>query len=403
MCLILLSCSNGNKNQKQPEVKKKSVQAGHFPVIDLRKDYPMKEVALQDIADVEYLVLETNDTALLGRNRFVLTDEWFIAAGKQGVCFFDSNGKFSHSFNRKGEGGSDYLGIADFVVDEQAKEIFIYEATRARVQVYDFHGNFKRTLQLPSKYWATDAFYNYNADYLIACDGYRVGYYKENGSPETYADVNMSPYCKISKKTGELLPVPLAVEERINDVFNFPKGGYGVCISYEVPSMVDINSGIIIGDHSMDTTYLYSNDLLTPVAARKNRVSESGFPLIASLELMTEQYVVWHVMEKSMNFEKVSIPDPKTYLFDRYTGECSQVEFYNRDGISAKETMGMNSRLSASADQHTIPKNMMAQYYTADFLCEKFKEGQLKGKLEEVASKLTEEDNPVLMLVKFKE
>jgi hypothetical protein len=38
----------------------------------------------------------------------------------------------------------------------------------------------------------------------------------------------------------------------------------------------------------------------------------------------------------------------------------------------------------------------------ADQLVESYKRGELKGKLKEIASKLVEDDNPVIMLVKPK-
>ena len=40
--------------------------------------------------------------------------------------------------------------------------------------------------------------------------------------------------------------------------------------------------------------------------------------------------------------------------------------------------------------------------YEADDLVEALEKGELKGKLKEVAAKLKEEDNPVIMLVKYK-
>ena len=42
------------------------------------------------------------------------------------------------------------------------------------------------------------------------------------------------------------------------------------------------------------------------------------------------------------------------------------------------------------------------QYYPAYVLIELLEEGKLQGELKEIASKLTEEDNPVIMLAKFK-
>ena len=42
------------------------------------------------------------------------------------------------------------------------------------------------------------------------------------------------------------------------------------------------------------------------------------------------------------------------------------------------------------------------QKIEADELFEAYEKGQLKGKLKEIAAKLKEEDNPVIMLIKHK-
>lgn len=51
------------------------------------------------------------------------------------------------------------------------------------------------------------------------------------------------------------------------------------------------------------------------------------------------------------------------------------------------------------------PANSKGEYWTilnTFDLCKNYKEGKLKGKLKEVAAKLGEDDNPVIMLVKPK-
>ena len=48
------------------------------------------------------------------------------------------------------------------------------------------------------------------------------------------------------------------------------------------------------------------------------------------------------------------------------------------------------------------PSSLNCHYYTADQLLTALEEGKLQGELKEIASKMTEEDNPVIMLAKFK-
>ena len=55
-------------------------KAGDLPVIDVSKTYPKKEIRLQDIADIEYIPLETTDDVLLDRTVLsYLSDKYIIA------------------------------------------------------------------------------------------------------------------------------------------------------------------------------------------------------------------------------------------------------------------------------------------------------------------------------------
>lgn len=68
-----------------------------LPVIDMNEDYPEKEIVLQDIADISYIPLETNDEFLFDGSVEVVTDQYVITKGHRGndVCFFSRQGKHS--------------------------------------------------------------------------------------------------------------------------------------------------------------------------------------------------------------------------------------------------------------------------------------------------------------------
>jgi hypothetical protein len=104
-------------------------------------------------------------------------------------------------------------------------------------------------------------------------------------------------------------------------------------------------------------------------------------------------------VKKEFNFETRKGFPKKNLLYDRQ--EKTTAEY---DGV-------YNDDFDHSAAQ--VPVDMMSQHrgndeiafwykYEADHLFEAYENGQLKGKLKEVAAKLKEEDNPVIMLVKHK-
>ena len=52
---------------------------------------------------------------------------------------------------------------------------------------------------------------------------------------------------------------------------------------------------------------------------------------------------------------------------------------------------------------NVLPNNTGIIAQRAEKLLKDYNDGKLEGELKEIASKLKEEDNPVLMLLKFKE
>ena len=162
---MLAACTNSGteketveKNNPKTEVKKevksqtKPKKRLAMPVLDMNLRYPKKIVDLQDIADVEYIVLETHEDGLAGSNHYTtLTDSLIITYkfSSKDILLFHRDGRFSHSFNRKGGSGKEYSIISEnLCVNPEQKEIYIYESARGRIQVYSFDGQHKRTLKV---------------------------------------------------------------------------------------------------------------------------------------------------------------------------------------------------------------------------------------------------------------
>lgn len=213
--------------------------------------------------------------------------------------------------------------------------------------------------------------------------------------------INKTPYYKISKKDGELVSIPITVKERIRDGLFYSKGEIGIGTSLRVDPVARWSSDILIADYSLDTVYTYRDDKLTPLAVRHNNKTENNIPIIATIDLMTDRYLLWYTVVKDIDIEKNNVPDPITYLYDRFTNEYCQAEIINRDGVLVTDATSFFTRLSAN--YHTAPKNYALQCYPAHLLIELNEQGKLKGELKEIASKLDEEDNPVLIIAKFKE
>ena len=73
--------------------------------------------------------------------------------------------------------------------------------------------------------------------------------------------------------------------------------------------------------------------------------------------------------------------------------------FKNKDYIGLKVHLDMFGP-SVLAD---LPNNVCVQSLNITKLCEAYEEGKLSGKLKDIAANLKEDDNPVLMIIKFRE
>ncbi|MEG1403306.1 6-bladed beta-propeller [Bacteroides sp.] len=398
---IVVACGSNSQKAKEDDSSSKEDRLGGketvVPVLDLQKEYPKKDIILQDFAEVKYIAFETNDSVLLSDYTMHLIDDVIITHDEsENILFFDKEGKFLHSFNRIGGSGEEYGQYLDVICDTIAKEIFILDRFAFRIQVYDPNGVYKRTLKLPyEKIQFASVIFEYDKDFLFA-ENILDADQRDEAPPK-----NKKPYYKISKKDGKLTSLPIISNERIRDRVNFSEGDNFIAAGFLMPPVARFGSDILIADYSWDTVYTYRNDHLTPIAVRQNHVSKSNFPIIATIDMISDRYLLWCAVEKNIDVEALSGPDPIKYLSDRLTGESWQVEITNNDGVSAQDARKIRKRMSGNL--HVLPRGYVLQAYPADFLMELNEAGKLKGKLKTIASKLSEEDNPVLMIAKFKE
>ena len=139
--------------------------------VDVTKNYPEKELTLQDFMDVEYIPLETNDEFVtqgkvmaIGAEVILITN-W---ANDGNLFVFDrKTGKALKKINRKGQGGEEYVDITEIVLDEANKEIFVIAYTGSKISVYDLYGNFKRSFKAAGTESHVNTF-NYDRENLIS-------------------------------------------------------------------------------------------------------------------------------------------------------------------------------------------------------------------------------------------
>ena len=202
----LVACSNSSKQSIESDL----------PVIDLEKEYPVKRIDIHEIADVEYIPLETTDESVLsvGATKIMSNKYIIVAENTLGLYYFnvfDRQGKYIRTIDRQGDGPEEYPNYLNFIADFEANELFVRTGTNIEIKVYTLDGTFLRKFKLPSRkeahYYAFENLYNYDKDYLIAYNDMYWPSLKE----EYHRDVDKTPYYLINKKDGSIK----SIDERL--------------------------------------------------------------------------------------------------------------------------------------------------------------------------------------------
>ena len=411
--LILISFSCVSKGEKDKatketvavkETESKDYNTASLPTLDLLKSYPKKDIILQDIADVEYIPMETtNDVLFSSKNLYktFIEGDTIVIARSEGVDFFNRKGKFLHSFDRHGGGAEEYKTLTRIGVDFKSKEVYVYDHQfNSRIYVYTFNGDFKRLLKLSDKSIWLEYLLDYDTNYLFSEDTKNVDY-------EGRKINNKMPYISISKKTGKVTSFPIVINKRLRNSY-----ALGVLGIWWIPTepITKNASEILISDFSLDTIYSLQKDILTPIIIRKSQTSDAGFHLISSFDFKTNRYWCWNISEKKINarifksaltnkkFDKI---ESRQIFLDRKENAFYDIDIINTDYLYPTDLNKHPNRVAIH--RATLPANCAMQILSAEVLVELYNENRLQGKLKDVASKLKEDDNPIVMLVKFKE
>ncbi|MDD2952182.1 MAG: 6-bladed beta-propeller [Parabacteroides sp.] len=370
-----------------------------YITIDVSKSYPEKELILQDLFDIEYIQLETSDTFLTTGHILAVSDEFFVLKDvnrlRNGNIFlFDRNGLGISKFNHLGQGPEEYTNILDLVLDTEDDNMYINNHYSARVVVYDRFGNFKRSFKQKDGYFYNQMG-NFNKDYLICHDG-RLEYDKPN-TPRNF-------FMLVSKIDGEIREIPIyykAKKSRIaikRDVKNKIVGDRSIYNKELIP----FGDSWILSEMSSDTIFVYSQDFVkTPLIVRTPSVQEMDPEVFLYLGVITDQYYFMQSVKKLYDFERDNGFPTTNLVYDRYSGSVFEYTLYNSDFVD-KSPMNLVYELPIPPVIINRDKIAFMTRLEAPGLVEAYEDGKLRGPLKEIAATLKEEDNPVIMIARYK-
>ena len=383
---LLFGCGDGK--QKEPD---------GLIRVDVSKSYPKKELILQDLFDIEYVPLETTDEMLTEGHIQYISDNYMIfknlgrMAGE--IFIFDWQGKAVRKINRLGQSGEEYLNILGIDYDEQADELFVNSHYSDKVFVYDSEGNYKRSFDyLDGTLY--DPIKILDEERLIAYDDY----FEYDKVPE-----KRDCYLILSREDGRLLEkIHIPYEEKKSliimrrDLNGKLTGNWGIRNTLMPP----YQDGWLLIEPSADTIYTYSASRgLMPLIVRTPPVNEMDPEVFLFPTIFTDRYVFMQAVERSFNFG-VDKDVPRTNLiYDKTEQTAYEGEVINRDFEGTPVNLWFAHRVIMEFNDDEIA---FATRLEAPDLVEAYNDGKLRGPLKEIASDLDEEDNPVILIAKYK-
>ncbi|GHT10471.1 hypothetical protein FACS189426_10730 [Bacteroidia bacterium] len=353
--------------------------------VDVTKKYSSKKtLILQDFMDVEYIPLETNDNFL---NQGVVLDigkKIILVKNKTqdgDIFVYDRiTGKALRKINRRGQGPEEYTLPHEITLDEDNGEMFVNDTPGKKILVYDLYGKFKRNLKHGESWFS--GIFNYDRNHLICYDQFNeeiafVLLSKQDGS--------ITQKIKIPFNNKKSLAHSIKVGEIFNTVTPDP-----------YRTIIPFKGNWMLLELSSDTVYSFlPNYSLRPFIVRTPSVQSMNPEVFLLLKLISDRYYFMETIKNVFDFD-TNKGYPKTFLmYDKQEKAFFGYTVYNGD-YSIKKEIYMNKLRPVNQEIESC------QPLEAYQLVESYKKGELKGKLKEIAAKLDEEDNPVIMLIKHK-
>ena len=396
LCILALSsCSTKPKTGGSTESTNDSmkIDSKNLVVIDITKN-PKKAIDIAGIANIEYIPLETNDSTLVRFSPDAISKKHIVYHNPDGqILIFNRQGKRLYSFNHTGGGPEEYNSIYNVILDEDKEELYIGSLEiNTQINVYSINGKFKRRLILPQKI-IPGYMINYDKDYLFFNNYYFMDMSEEIPGRELSKEdvaIRDNPYFFISKQTGELIPLDYYIPNRMGNRTHLTQNAKSLSsISMNILPLAQNFPDILITEFADDTLYSLKNKRLLPVMIKKPSAHKMSPPMMVAVDLFTDRYIFIRAVEKKL--EKGKSPKYIYMVYDKRSDDFYQLE---------SKKISIHNPLK---DKTALPHNTAINCINTEFLLQDYKADKLQGELKLIASKIKEDDNPVLMLIKFKE
>ena len=368
-CLSLLGC------------KKNTVS--ELLEFNVNGNYPVMTLDIEDVADIEYLILDINDDYLFTAFS-EMTDNFVVCRGaERSFLFFDrATGNAVSKISRYGQGPGEY-NLPVVSVYSEAKDEFFMIDYPIGIKVYGRDGTFKRQFPFNRDLYPSHstALYDYDEDYLLLnCFSFQ-------------GNMKDTSFIFISKQDGFIEGIFIPYEEYVSLLLVQNGIGSGASGNHAVSNGKDY----LLTEYSSDTVYRFTFEReLIPVLIRKPSIQKMETKIILHSWLETGKYLFFSTQKLEFDWDKFEGFPTKGYLMEKKTGKFSQTNIRMHDFKEKVLILGP-SVTNRTSNQHTgiIVLNTL-ELHSAN------EENKLDGKLKEMTDRLTVDDEYVFMILKFK-
>lgn len=360
--------------------------------IDVTKNYPDKKLWIHDIADVEYLILELDDNYLF--SHILGISDNFVICGNHvdnSFLFFSrQTGKPMSKIDRYGNGPEEYNLAVTSVYSEKNDEFFILDYPIG-IKVYGRDGTYKRKLEFRERSYigGPEALYDYDENNLIYYDGFQ-------GSINNYP----TAFVMISKKDGRISKeIQIPYEKKISLMFTRKSDGNVVMGTMpKVFFAVRDDNDFLLTEYSTDTVYRFTADQkLIPVLVRKPSIQTMTSKTILHSWLDTKDYIFFTTNNLEVDWSNPGEFQEKGYILEKSTGDIHHSYVEMNDYKGKIITLGPSVISRSLRDSQTGYVVLTSQeLFDAD------KDGKINGILKEKVDHLTEYDEFVVMILRFR-
>ena len=396
LALLLLAGCGGNPSANEED---------SLITVDVTKSYPEKELILQDLFDIEYVPLETTEEFLTFGFVKAITDKYIItknATFRDGDIFiFGRDGKAVKKINHKGSAEGEYVFTSHIFFDDEKEELYVSCLATSKIFIYDLLGNFKRSFQYGEDNASPIVYqpmYSFDSETMIGCD-YTSGRWVNER--EALLD-NRNMFHLISKKDGRILTeIRIPFEEKVSQVLYTPDH-VGIVRNDE---LIPFHDHWLLVDPSSDTIYRYTLDKeLIPFMVREPSIQTMDPEIFLFPGVITDRYYFMQAIKKEFDeSDPYSKLAKRELLYDKEEKRMFEYVLRNRDFMGETSVGNLTFDVLSLVVKNNKDIAFAIRLETPD-LVDAYKEGQLRegSRLAEIASTLHEEDNPVILIAKYK-